>query len=140
MKKRNVVYERCRFNLGRQEEGESATSFINDVYALAEYCGYEDLCDELIRDGLSVGIRNRRLSERLQLDADLTLDKAVTIIWQSDTVHQQQAFLRRDNNETRQFPIDVVKTSKRPGKSMSDTGWGSVLSKKDDVFKVRKQS
>ena len=129
MKRGNIVYERCRFNLRCQEEGESAASFISDVYALAEHCGYGDLRDELIRDRLVVGIRDRRLSERLQLDADLTLDKAVTIIWQLETVHQQQVFLRGDNDETRQIPIDAVKTSKRPGKSMSDTGRGSGPSK-----------
>ena len=32
--------------------------------------------DELIRDRLVVGIRDLALSERLQLEPDLTLDKA----------------------------------------------------------------
>ena len=93
VKRRNIVYGRCRFNLRRQEEGESAASFISNVYALADHCDYGDLSDELIRDRLVVGIRDSRLSERLQSDADFTLDKAVTIIQQSETVHQQQVFL-----------------------------------------------
>ena len=79
-----MVYEWCRFNLRRQEEGESAASFISDVYALVEHCSYGDLHDELTQDRLVVGIRDSRLSERLQLDADLTLDKTVTVIWQSE--------------------------------------------------------
>ena len=99
VKRRNIVYERCRFNQRCQEEGETAASFISDVYALAEYCGYGNLRDELIRDRLVVGIHDRRLSERLQLDADLTLEKAVTIIRQSETVHQQQIFLHHDNDK-----------------------------------------
>ena len=55
-------------------------SFISNVYALAEHCGYGDLWDELIRDRLVVGICDSKLSEQLQLDADLTLNKPVTII------------------------------------------------------------
>ena len=81
MKRRNVDYEQGRFNLRCQEGGESAASFISDVYALAEYCGYGDLHDELIQNKLVLGLCDSRLSERLQLDADLTLDKVVTIIW-----------------------------------------------------------
>ena len=60
-----------------------------------------DLHDELIPDRLMVGIRVSRLSEQLQLNADLTLDKAVTIFRQWETVHRQQVFLRSDNDKTR---------------------------------------
>ena len=35
-----TVYKLCSFKLRRQEEGESAASFINDVCALAEHCYY----------------------------------------------------------------------------------------------------
>ena len=96
-----------------------------------------DLRDELIQDKLVVGIRNRRLSKWLQLDADLTLDRAVTIIRKSETVHQQHVFLRRDNDETKQFPIIVVKTSKGPDKSMSNTCSGSVPSKNNMCSRCR---
>ena len=54
MKRRNIVYEWCKFNRRCQEEGESAP----DLYALAEHCGYGDLRDELIQDRLVVGIRD----------------------------------------------------------------------------------
>ena len=73
VKRRNIVYEWCRFNLRWQEEGESAASFISDVYALAEHCGYGDLRDELIQDRLVVGTRDSRLLERLQLDTALRI-------------------------------------------------------------------
>ena len=58
--------------------------------------------------------------------ADLALEKAVTCIQQSETIHQKQVFLHEE--DTRQFPIDAVKTSRRP-RSTSDTGRGSGLSK-----------
>ena len=39
VKKRNVIYERAKFNLRRQEDGESVDLFITALYGLAEYCG-----------------------------------------------------------------------------------------------------
>ena len=69
---------------------------------------------------LVAGTHDKRLSERLQLDGDLSLDKAVTIIWQSETVHQQELFLH--GSDTIQFPIDAVKTSRGTCKNTSNTG------------------
>ena len=75
--KKNVIYERAKFNMGSQKEGEPAHSFITDLYALAEFCNFGNLRDELIRDRLVVGILDKQLSEKLQLDADLILEKAI---------------------------------------------------------------
>ena len=62
IKRRNIIFERAKFNLRRQKEGEP-------VYSLAEHCGFGALHDELV-----VGIRDAGLSEKLQLDPDLTLN------------------------------------------------------------------
>ena len=78
IKRRNVIFERAKFNMRRQEEGESVYAFITSLYGLAEHCGYANLHDEMVRDRIVVGIRNAKLSEKLQLDPDLTLEKAVT--------------------------------------------------------------
>ena len=51
--------------------------------------------DELIRDRLVVGIRNLALSECLQLEPDLTLDKAKQLIRQRESVKIQQDFLQK---------------------------------------------
>lgn len=64
------------------------------LYALAEHCNYLALHDELIRDRLVVGLADRRLSERMQLDHELTLEKAIAMAWQSEEVKRQQAALR----------------------------------------------
>ena len=75
VKKRNVIYERTRFNMRVQEEGEPVDSFIT---ALSEHCQFGALQDEMLRDRTVVGIRNASLSEKLHLDPTLTLEKAVT--------------------------------------------------------------
>ena len=76
VKRRNVIYGRAKFNLRRQGDGESVDSSITALYGLAEYCGYGNLHDEMIRDRIVVGIRDSSLAEKLQLDSELTLTKA----------------------------------------------------------------
>ena len=61
----------------------------------------------MIRDRLVVGIRNNSLSEQLQMDADLMLEKAKKAIRQKEAVHGQQSVL---NNDTTASPIDTVKS------------------------------
>ena len=94
VKKRNIIYERARFNTRCQEKDESVDSFVTALHNLAQHCDYRNLHDEMIRDRLVVGLRDAKLSERLQMDADLTLETALAKSRQSETVHQQQAFLR----------------------------------------------
>ena len=50
VKRRNVIYERAKFNLRRQGDGHSVDSYITALYGLAEYCGYGNLHDKMIRD------------------------------------------------------------------------------------------
>ena len=62
----------------RQVEGEPVDSFITSLsYRLGEHCNYRDLHDEMIRGQIVVGLRSSNLSERLQTDPELTLDKAI---------------------------------------------------------------
>lgn len=77
MGKHNVIFERAQFNMRCQQEGESAETFITAVHKLAENCSFGVLKDELIRDRIVVGIKDRRLSEQLQMDSELTLAKAI---------------------------------------------------------------
>ena len=58
----------------KQEDGETVDSFITALYELVEDCNYGLLREEMIRNRLVVGIRDVKLSERLQLDNALTLE------------------------------------------------------------------
>ena len=115
VQRRNVIFERAKFNRRRQEEGESVEPFITSLYALAEHCGYGDLHDEMIRDRIVVGIRNSALSEKLQLDPRLTLDSAITQVRQAEAVKQQQPLLRGKPDT----PVGAVKRGKGgPGREL----------------------
>ena len=68
-------------------------SFITDLYGLARHCNFGVLKEELIRDRIVVGLQNRELSEKPQLDPNLTLEKGTNLARQRETVKQQQNIL-----------------------------------------------
>ena len=92
--RKNVIFERACFNRRNQQQGESAEQYIIVLYELAEDCEYGALHSEMIRDRLVVGIRDITLSEQLQTNAELALDKAKKIIRRREAVHQQQCLLK----------------------------------------------
>ena len=90
----NLTYERARFNRRKQQKGESVELFITDLHHLVKNCEYGTLKDQMIRDGLVIGIRDRTLSDRLQMEPDLTLEKAKKLIRQREAVKEQGAALK----------------------------------------------
>ena len=82
--RKNIIFERAKFNLRCQLVGEIANQFIASLYNLADNCNYGNLKDEMIRDRLVVGIRDMALSKKLQMDADLMLEKAKKSIRQRE--------------------------------------------------------
>ena len=88
--RRNVIFERAKFNMRKQEEGEPVDTFITPLYSLAEHCKYGQLKAELIQVRIVVGLRDAKISEKLQLDADLRLEKAVNQASEKEAVHGQQ--------------------------------------------------
>jgi hypothetical protein len=46
----------------------SLDHFITALHTLSEHCGYGDMRDQLIRNLIVVGIRDDKLSEKMQLD------------------------------------------------------------------------
>ena len=94
VKRRNVIFERCKFNQRKQEEGESVDSFITALHGLAEYCNYGALRSEMIRDRIVVGLLNANVSIKLQKYSELTLEKATTLVRQHKSVIKQQKVVR----------------------------------------------
>ena len=91
--RKNVIFERAQFNRRCQKEDESVEQFITSLYNLVENCAYGDLKDEMIRDRIVVGIRDTSLAERLQMDAELTLDKAKKTVRQREAIRKQHGIL-----------------------------------------------
>ena len=93
--KKNVIYEHARFNRRSQLPEETVDHFITEIHTLADSCEFGEMKEELIRDRLVVGIWGLTVSEHLQLEPDLTLDKAKQLIRQREEVKIQQDFLQK---------------------------------------------
>ena len=89
-----MIYERAKFNKRKQMTGEHVDSFITSLHKLIEHCDYGALKDEMIRDKIVVGLVDEQLSEKLQLDPNLTLKRAVDQARQKKAVRKQQAVVR----------------------------------------------
>src|SRR5436190_7185319 len=96
--KKNLIYERAKFLKRRQNESEPVDSFINDLHTLAETCEFKDLKEELIRDLIVIGVQDSKLSESLQMDESLTLNKAILKTRQAESVKLQQGVVREMPN------------------------------------------
>ncbi|UYV63189.1 hypothetical protein LAZ67_2003384 [Cordylochernes scorpioides] len=92
-----------------QEEGEPIDEFITSLYSLAESCEYATLHDEMIRNRIVVGVRDKNLSERYQLDESFTLEKAVKTVRQFEAVRKQQDDLKNPYNSK----VNQIKTAKK---------------------------
>ncbi|UYV72572.1 hypothetical protein LAZ67_9003804 [Cordylochernes scorpioides] len=70
--KRNVIYERAKFNRRSQGETEPVEEFITNLYVLAENCSYGILKEEMIRDRI---IKDGLLMRNVNVsDVDITKD------------------------------------------------------------------
>ena len=91
-----MIIEHAKLNKCAQLPDETAEQFIASLYNLAADCNFRDLRNELIHDRIVVGIRDTSLSECLQMDPELTLEKAKTLIRQREVVWEQQQTLQGD--------------------------------------------
>jgi hypothetical protein len=96
----NVVFERAKFNNRVQGNNETVADFITDLHNLSEKCSYGSLKEELIRDRIVVGIVDKKLSEKMQMDDKLTLDSATSLVKQSEEVRKQQDTLHFSSYST----------------------------------------
>lgn len=92
--RKNVIFERARFNKRNQLDGETAEEYITALYGLVESCEYGALKEEMLRDRLVVGIRDSTVSQKLQMNAKLTLEEAKKEIRQREAVREQSKQLR----------------------------------------------
>ena len=112
VKRRNVMFERARFNSRKQLKEESVDNFVTDLFSLVEHCGYGPLRDEMVRDRLVVGLLDASLSEKMQLDPELTLDKVLSMAWHSEAVRKQQPVVRgtAQHNGLSEETVDTLTT------------------------------
>ena len=91
--KRNLIVERHKFNIRRQNPGKSVDHYITELKTLAASCEYGNLTDDLITSQLVAGIQSDKVRDRLLREgSELTLQKTIDIC-RSHEVTQQQVKL-----------------------------------------------
>jgi len=74
--KKNVIHLRSMFHARTQKPEESIETFIRELYRLSDHCEFGTGKDNTLRDRLVVGLIDKELSTKLQLQDDLDLNKA----------------------------------------------------------------
>ena len=103
---KNLIFKQACFNKISQLPNKPVEQFITEMHRLGDNCEFGEMKEELIRDRLVVGIRDHALSERLQMEAELTLDKAKQLIRQREAVKEQQEVLKKPVKE--ETSLDAV--------------------------------
>uniref|UniRef100_A0A669EBE5 Retrotransposon gag domain-containing protein n=1 Tax=Oreochromis niloticus TaxID=8128 RepID=A0A669EBE5_ORENI len=75
----NVVAERYRFRQRAQAVGESTDHYVAALRELVKQCKFGAMENEMLRDQLVEKTNNARIRERLLMEEDLTLDRALEI-------------------------------------------------------------
>ena len=109
--RKNIIYERARFNKRDQLDGETAKEYITVLYSLVKTCEYKEMQDEMLHDRLVVGILDKAMSKKLQLQVDLTLESAKKSIRQREAVKEQRHELHGETRKGHAVVEDVIRRS-----------------------------
>ena len=101
--RKSMIIECTKLNKCSQLPDKPVEQFIASLYNLAADCNFGELKDELICDRIVVGIRDASLSERLQMDLELMLEKAKMVVQRREAIHEQQVTIEGDKLEAPQL-------------------------------------
>ncbi|XP_077534690.1 uncharacterized protein LOC144146628 [Haemaphysalis longicornis] len=124
---RNLVDESTCFHRRIQQPGESVDQFITALDTLADRCDYQEK-ERMIRGRFVVSLSDAKLSEYLQMDANLTLAGALAKARLKETVQRQQQQLRETSDELSAAAasnLDAVSSQGQPRKNSSGQPPGS---------------
>lgn len=114
--KRNVIHERAKFYTQSQLPNESIEQYVCALNDLAEHADFHNK-DESIRDRLVLGISDRKLSQKLQLERNLTLQSAV-----DEARHYELVKGQVEGQRSKEQSVDAV------GKKNGGGGMGDSIS------------
>ena len=108
--RKNIPFERYRFNRRGQEPGESYDQYRTALRMLAEGCDFQTITpDEILRDRLVFGIKDDKVRERLLRESTLTLSKTDEICRAAESMTAQMKVV----SVTSETTINAVKSQDR---------------------------
>ena len=115
------IVQRFRFNSRFRQPGESVSTFVAELRAMAEFCNFGDTLKLMIRDRLVCGINDETTQRLLLAEKELTYDKALEIARSQEAAAQNLLTLcgmrsRVEPSSTQgppMEPINAVKSGKQ---------------------------
>ena len=89
-----VISERFHFHKRDQRAGESIADFIAELRRLSTKCKFGNYLDEAIRDRFVCGLANEATQQRLLIEKDLTLAKAIEIATSWDSAEKNTQVIK----------------------------------------------
>ena len=75
----SFIVQRFNFNMRSQKEGETVSAFVAGLRRISEHCKFEATLDDMLRDRLVCGVRDKRLQQHLLAEANLTFKIAMEV-------------------------------------------------------------
>jgi len=98
-------YERYLFHSAQQQQNETIDQYIICLQHLASNCKFGTLHDEILRDRLVLGCRDKGARARLFREKECSLKKALESLQISEAIHEQ---LKDIGGEENPIPVSAV--------------------------------
>lgn len=73
------IMQRFKFNSRSRKPGESVSTYVAELRALAEFCNFGDTLEVMLRDRIVCGIEDRAIQRRLLAEPNLTFKQALDL-------------------------------------------------------------
>ena len=100
--------ERCTFNLAKHEEQKTVADFVARIRKLSMHCNFKDILNDMLRDKLVCGLRDKDTRIKLFEEKNLKFETALEIA----TAHEiavKNATVSKNTLEQKSTKSDVYK-------------------------------
>lgn len=105
----STIVQRFNFHTRTQKPGESISVFVAQLRKLSEFCDFKDTLEDMLRDRLVCGCKDKRLQCKLLAEKDLTFTQALSIAKATETAEKEA----RDLQETTTAPVNSLQGGRK---------------------------
>lgn len=122
--KPSPIVKRFEFNTRVQKDGESVAEFVAALRKITEFCEYGSFLNDMLRDRLVCGIRDKKVQRRFLQESKLTYKEAFDMALAAETADKDAKRLQAGYGEEKPpVEVEVHQVSKNAprGESQANT-------------------
>ena len=124
--RKNVPFERYKFNKRVQEAGEQYEQYKTALLKLAETCDFETITpNDILRDRIIFGICDNKARERLLRETGLTIERTDEMCRAAELMTSQMKTMSDNNTAVLEMKVYKSNKSRRPVDSKRDVSSAS---------------